>query len=128
MHFYCCFAMLEKFGLKDKIKSYPHQLSGGQKQRVAIIRALMNNPKIMLFDEPTNSLDPEMKYEVLELIKSLDKELAVILVTHEITFAKNFADKILFLHNGKIVEQGTPQEIFNKPKTKELQKFMSKIL
>jgi len=120
--------MLEKFGLKDKIKSYPHQLSGGQKQRVAIIRALMNNPKIMLFDEPTNSLDPEMKYEVLELIKSLDKELAVILVTHEITFAKNFADKILFLHNGKIVEQGTPQEIFNKPKTKELQKFMSKIL
>jgi len=121
-------ALLEKFGLQDKANSYPHTLSGGQKQRVAIIRALINDPQIMLFDEPTNSLDPEMKYEVLGLIKSLDKNLTVVLVTHEINFAKNFASRVVFLHSGKIIEQGVPQEIFNKPKMKDLQKFLSKIL
>ena len=121
-------ALLKKFGLSDKAHKYPHTLSGGQKQRVAIIRALINEPRIMLFDEPTSSLDPEMKNEVLETIKSLDKKLAVILVTHEISFVKNFASRVLFMDNGKIAEEGTADEIFNKPKSKELQKFLSKIL
>ena len=96
--------MLEQFGLADKAKSYPHTLSGGQKQRVAIIRALMNNPKVILFDEPTSSLDPKTKREVLEIIKSLDKDLAIIIVTHDTSLAKEFASKILLLESGKITK------------------------
>ena len=120
--------LLKKFGLQDKANAYPHTLSGGGKQRVAILRALINDPAVMLFDEPTSSLDPEMKHEVLETIKALDKKLSVVLVTHELNFAKNFASRVLFLDNGKIIEQGTPEQIFNKPKTEQLQKFLAKVL
>ena len=122
-------ALLEQFGLGDKTKSYPHSLSGGQKQRVAIVRALMNDPEIMLFDEPTSALDPEMVKEVLDAIKSLaDKGMTMVIVTHEMKFAKNIADRIIYMDNGKIVEVGTPQQIFNEPRCERLKEFLSKIL
>ncbi len=110
-------ALLNKVGLLDKAETYPDQLSGGQKQRVAIVRALMMNPEIMLFDEPTSSLDPEITKEVLHTMKQLAEEkMTMLIVTHEIGFAKEVASKILFMSNGKILESGTPDEIFNNPK------------
>jgi polar amino acid transport system ATP-binding protein len=121
--------LLNEFGLGDKANVYPRKLSGGQKQRVAIIRALINEPSIMLFDEPTSSLDPEMKQEVLHVIKELPKDMAVVLVTHEINFAKNFADKILYLEDGVIAVQGTPKEIMsNSTMNPKLKKFLSEIM
>ena len=109
--------LLNKVGLLDKADTYPDQLSGGQKQRVAIVRALMMNPEIMLFDEPTSSLDPEITKEVLHTMKQLAEEkMTMLIVTHEIGFAKEVASKILFMSNGEILESGTPDEIFNNPK------------
>jgi ABC-type polar amino acid transport system ATPase subunit len=121
--------LLERFGLADKPLAYPHQLSGGQKQRVAIVRALMNEPEIMLFDEPTSALDPEMVKEVLEAIRSLaEKGMTMVIVTHEMKFAKNIADKIVYMDEGKIVEVGTPKQIFTAPRSERLKEFLSKML
>ena len=117
-------ALLNKVGLLDKAEIYPDQLSGGQKQRVAIVRALMMNPEIMLFDEPTSSLDPEITKEVLHTMKQLAEEkMTMLIVTHEIGFAKEVASKILFMSNGKILESGTPDEIFNNPKHERTKLF-----
>jgi len=118
--------LLEKSGLIDKIKNYPCELSGGQQQRVAIARALALNPKIMLFDEPTSALDPELTNEVLKIIKSLaDTNMTMIIVTHEMAFAKQVSDKVIFMDGGVIAEEGTPQEIFGNPKTQRLKEFLS---
>ena len=119
-------ALLEKSGLTDKIKNYPCELSGGQQQRVAIARALALNPKIMLFDEPTSALDPELTNEVLKIIKSLaDTNMTMIIVTHEMAFAKQVSDKVIFMDGGIIAEEGAPQEIFGSPKTQRLKEFLS---
>ena len=119
-------ALLEKSGLTDKIKNYPCELSGGQQQRVAIARALALNPKIMLFDEPTSALDPELTNEVLKIIKSLaDTNMTMIIVTHEMAFAKQVSDKVIFMDGGVIAEEGAPQEIFGSPKTQRLKEFLS---
>ena len=119
-------ALLNKVGLLDKAEIYPDQLSGGQKQRVAIVRALMMNPEIMLFDEPTSSLDPEITKEVLHTMKQLAEEkMTMLIVTHEIGFAKEVASKILFMSNGKILESGTPDEIFNNPKHERTKLFLN---
>lgn len=119
-------ALLDKVGLLDKADSYPDQLSGGQKQRVAIVRALMMNPEIMLFDEPTSSLDPEITKEVLHTMKQLAEEkMTMLIVTHEIGFAKEVASKILFMSNGEILESGTPDEIFNNPKNERTKLFLN---
>lgn len=121
--------LLEKFGLGDKAKSNPNCLSGGQKQRVAIVRALMSDPEIMLFDEPTSALDPEMVGEVLDAIKELAKKgMTMVIVTHEMKFAKNIADKIIYVDKGKIVEVGTPEQIFDNPQSERLNEFLSKML
>ncbi len=122
--------MLNKVGLGDKLDAYPSQLSGGQKQRVAIARAVVMHPKVMLFDEVTSALDPELVGEVLEVIKDLAKEtdMAMILVTHEMDFARDVADRVVFLHDGLIEEQGTPKEIFENPKSERLQNFLSRFL
>lgn len=122
--------MLEKVGLGDKLDAYPEQLSGGQKQRVAIARAVVMRPKVMLFDEVTSALDPELVGEVLEVIKDLAKEtdMAMILVTHEMDFARDVADRIVFLHDGQIEEQGTPQEVLENPSSERLQAFLSRFL
>ena len=121
--------LLENIGLSDKKDEYPAKLSGGQKQRIAIIRSLCMDPKIMLFDEPTSALDPEMVKEVLLLMKKLaTKGMTMVVVTHEMGFAKEFADRIIFMDDGKIAEEGTPEEIFNRPKNPRLQAFLSKIL
>lgn len=121
--------LLEKIGLLDKKDEYPAKLSGGQKQRIAIIRSLCMDPKIMLFDEPTSALDPEMVKEVLNLMKKLaTKGMTMVVVTHEMGFAKEFADRVIFMADGKIEEEGTPDEIFNHPKSIRLQTFLSKIL
>ena len=118
--------LLKKSGLENKVYSYPCQLSGGQQQRVAIARALALNPKIMLFDEPTSALDPELTNEVLKIIKSLaDEDMTMIIVTHEMAFAKNVSDKVIFMDGGVIAEEGTPDEIFKKPKTQRLKEFLS---
>ena len=118
--------LLNKVGLLDKADVYPDQLSGGQKQRVAIVRALMMNPEIMLFDEPTSSLDPEITKEVLHTMKQLAEEkMAMLIVTHEIGFAKEVASKILFMSNGEILESGTPDEIFNNPKHERTKLFLN---
>lgn len=118
--------LLEKSGLSDKIKNYPCELSGGQQQRVAIARALALNPKIMLFDEPTSALDPELTNEVLKIIKSLaDTNMTMIIVTHEMAFAKNVSDKVIFMDGGVIAEEGTPEEVFGNPKTQRLKDFLS---
>lgn len=123
-----CQALLEKVGLADKIDEMPGKLSGGQKQRVAIARALMLNPDIMLFDEPTSALDPELTQEVLEVIKSLAKEkMTMIIVTHEIGFAREAADKILFMDKGIILEEGTPGEIIDNPKNERTKTFLQKV-
>lgn len=122
--------MLNKVGLGDKLDAYPSQLSGGQKQRVAIARAVVMHPKVMLFDEVTSALDPELVGEVLQVIKDLAKEtdMAMILVTHEMDFARDVADRVVFLHDGLIEEQGTPKEIFENPKSERLQNFLSRFL
>ncbi len=122
-------ALLERVGLADRANAYPEQLSGGQKQRVAICRALCMNPDVMLFDEPTSALDPEMVGEVLDVMKSLAKEgMTMVVVTHEMGFAKDVADRILFMCDGKIMEEGTPDEFFKNPKDERAQQFLKSIL
>lgn len=120
--------LLTKVNLLDKIDAYPNTLSGGQKQRIAIVRSLIMNPEVMLFDEPTSALDPEMVKEVLEVIKTLAKTgLTTCIVTHEMAFVKEIATRVLFVDQHKIIEEGTPEEIFNNPKTERLKEFLSKI-
>lgn len=121
--------LLERIGLKDKADEYPDSLSGGQKQRIAIVRALAMNPDIMLFDEPTSALDPEMVDEVLQLMRSLAKDgMTMVVVTHEMAFAREVATRILFLSDGIIQEDGTPQQVFEHPKSERLKEFLSKML
>ena len=121
--------LLKKVGLLDKADAYPSSLSGGQKQRIAIARALAMEPDVMLFDEPTSALDPEMVGEVLNVMKELAKEgMTMIVVTHEMGFAREVGDRIIFMDGGKIVEQGTPEEIFDNPKNARTQDFLSKVL
>ena len=121
--------LLDRVGLLDKKDVYPVTLSGGQKQRVAIARALAMNPKIMLFDEPTSALDPEMVGEVLQLMKELaDDGMTMIVVTHEMGFAREVASRVIFMADGRIVEQGPPQEFFQNPKSDRLKEFLSKVL
>ncbi|MCI6085646.1 MAG: amino acid ABC transporter ATP-binding protein [Selenomonas sp.] len=121
--------LLARVGLADKAASYPAQLSGGQQQRVAIARALAMKPKVMLFDEPTSALDPEMVGEVLDVMKSLAEEgMTMVIVTHEMGFAREVGDRVLFVDGGKILEQGTPEDVFNHPKEKRTQDFLSKVL
>lgn len=121
-------ALLEQMGLSEKINSYPCELSGGQSQRVAITRALALNPKILCFDEPTSALDPELTGEVLKAIRSLkDQDRTMIIVTHEMGFAKNVSDKIIFLYDGVVEEEGKPNQVFNKPKSEILAHFLSSI-
>ncbi len=122
-------SLLEKVGLADRADAYPSQLSGGQKQRVAIVRALCMDPEIMLFDEPTSALDPEMVGEVLGVIKDLAASgMTMAIVTHEMGFAREVADRIIFIDEGVIAEEGTPEEIFSNPKSTRLQDFLSKVL
>lgn len=122
-------AMLKKVGLEDKADAYPHQLSGGQKQRVAIARSLCMNPDIMLFDEPTSALDPEMVGEVLQVMKDLAAEgMTMAIVTHEIGFAREVADRVLFIDDGYIIEEGTPQEVILNPKEPRAIDFFNKVL
>lgn len=121
--------LLKKINLLSKIDKYPNQLSGGEKQRVAIVRALAMEPKIMLFDEPTSALDPEMVGEVLDLMKKLaDDGMTMIIVTHEMKFAKEIGSKVIFMDEGKIVEQGTSKAIFENPKSSRLKKFLEKVI
>jgi len=121
--------LLKRMGLEEKASVYPSSLSGGQKQRVAIARALAMEPRVMLFDEATSALDPEMVGEVLNVMKDLAKEgMTMIVVTHEMGFAKEVADRVLFMEEGIIYEDGTPQEIFDNPKEKRTQEFLSKVL
>ncbi|MCI6692054.1 MAG: amino acid ABC transporter ATP-binding protein [Clostridium sp.] len=121
--------LLKKVGLLDKANAYPSSLSGGQKQRIAIARALAMEPDVMLFDEPTSALDPEMVGEVLNVMKDLAKEgMTMIVVTHEMGFAREVGDRIIFMDGGKIVEQGTPEEIFDNPKNPRTKDFLSKVL
>ena len=121
--------LLRRVGLEEKADAYPNQLSGGQKQRIAIVRALAMNPKVMLFDEPTSALDPEMVGEVLQVMKELAEDgMTMIVVTHEMGFAREVGNRILFMDEGKIVEQGTPAEVFGNPKHPRLQDFLSKVL
>ena len=122
-------ALLAKVGLADRAAAYPEQLSGGQQQRVAIARALAMKPKVMLFDEPTSALDPEMVKEVLEVMKDLAREgMTMAVVTHEMGFAREVGDRVLFVDQGMILEQGTPDEIFSRPKEARMKEFLSKIL
>ncbi|EOU1570773.1 amino acid ABC transporter ATP-binding protein [Clostridium perfringens] len=121
--------LLEKVGLLDKKNVYPNSLSGGQKQRIAIARALAMEPDVMLFDEPTSALDPEMVGEVLGVMKSLAKDgMTMVVVTHEMGFAKEVGDRILFMDEGRIIEEGTPEEIFQNPKNSRTKDFLSKVL
>ena len=121
--------LLERVGLLDKIDAYPVQLSGGQQQRIAIARALAMEPDMMLFDEPTSALDPEMVKEVLDVIKELaDEGMTMAIVTHEMGFAKEVADRVIFVDEGKIVEDGSPEEVFNNPKSERAKDFFDKIL
>lgn len=121
--------LLERVGLENKKDDYPSSLSGGQKQRIAIVRALAMNPDVMLFDEPTSALDPEMVGEVLEVIKSLAEEgMTMVIVTHEMGFAKEVGDRILFMDDGIIVEQGSPTEVFDHPKEDRTKEFLAKVL
>lgn len=121
--------LLERVGLVDKAEAYPAQLSGGQQQRIAIARALAMNPEIMLFDEPTSALDPEMVGEVLSVMKDLaDAGMTMVVVTHEMGFAREVASRVLFMDEGVIVEQGTPEEIFDNPHNERTQSFLSKVL
>lgn len=121
--------LLKRIGLAEKADAYPNQLSGGQKQRIAIVRALAMNPEVMLFDEPTSALDPEMVGEVLDLMTQLAEEgMTMVVVTHEMQFAKKVANRVLFMDQGKIVEQNTPKEFFENPANPRLQEFLSKVL
>ncbi len=123
------YKLLKRIGLEDKADVYPSTLSGGQKQRVAIVRALAMHPIVMLFDEPTSALDPEMVGEVLDLIKELaDEGMTMVIVTHEMGFAREVATRVLFMDEGIIAEEGTPEELFNNPKSPRLQEFLSKVL
>ena len=122
-------ALLSRVGLGDRAEAYPIQLSGGQKQRVAIVRALMMEPEVMLFDEPTSALDPEMVGEVLEVMKELAQGgMTMVVVTHEMGFAKEVGSRVLFMADGKLLEQGTPEDIFDHPQNPRLQDFLSKVL
>ncbi len=122
-------SLLKRIGLEDKADVYPSQISGGQKQRIAIVRSLAMEPDVMLFDEPTSALDPEMVGEVLSLMKELAAEgMTMAVVTHEMNFAREVADKILFMDEGIVAEKGTPDEIFNHPQNKRLQQFLQKVL
>ena len=121
--------LLRRVGLEEKADAYPNQLSGGQKQRIAIVRALAMQPKVMLFDEPTSALDPEMVGEVLEVMKQLaDEGMTMVVVTHEMGFAREVGDRVLFMADGKIVEQNTPAEIFSHPREERTKAFLSKVL
>ena len=121
--------LLRRVGLTEKADAYPNQLSGGQKQRIAIIRALAMNPKVMLFDEPTSALDPEMVGEVLGVMKELAADgMTMVVVTHEMGFAREVGNRVLFMDEGKILEQGTPDQMFNHPQNSRLQDFLSKVL
>ena len=120
---------MDKVGLRDKANEYPQKLSGGQKQRIAIARALAMNPDVMLFDEPTSALDPEMVKEVLDVIKSLaDDGMTMMVVTHEMGFAKEVGTRLVFMDEGKILEQGDPKEVFENPKEERTKTFLSKVL
>ena len=121
--------LLSRVGLADRANAYPSQLSGGQKQRVAIVRALAMQPEVMLFDEPTSALDPEMVGDVLEVMKELaNSGMTMVVVTHEMGFAREVADRVLFMADGKLIEEGTPEEIFSHPKSPRLQDFLAKVL
>ena len=121
--------LLRRVGLEEKANAYPNQLSGGQKQRIAIVRALAMSPKVMLFDEPTSALDPEMVGEVLEVMKELaDEGMTMVVVTHEMGFAREVGNRIMFMDGGKIVEQGSPEDVFGNPKHPRLKEFLSKVL
>ena len=121
--------LLKRIGLEDKADAYPSTLSGGQKQRIAIVRALAMNPKVMLFDEPTSALDPEMVKEVLDLIRQLaDEGMTMVIVTHEMGFAREVATRVLFMDEGRIVEENTPQELFSNPQHPRTKEFLSKVL
>ncbi len=121
--------LLERVGLANRAQAYPSQLSGGQKQRIAIVRALCMKPDVMLFDEPTSALDPEMVGEVLDVMKELaDDNMTMVVVTHEMGFAREVGDRVFFLEDGIIMEQGTPDDIFNHPKTERLKSFLAKVL
>ena len=123
------FELLKKVGLEDKANSYPSKLSGGQKQRIAIVRALAMKPDVMLFDEPTSALDPEMVGEVLEVMKDLATEgMTMVVVTHEMGFAKEVGSRVIFMDNGYIVEDGTPEEVFNNPSNERTKEFLAKVL
>ena len=123
------YTLLKRIGLEEKADVYPSTLSGGQKQRIAIVRALAMDPKVMLFDEPTSALDPEMVGEVLDLIRELANEgMTMVIVTHEMGFAREVADRVLFVDEGQIKEQGTPDEVFSNPKNARLKEFLSKVL
>ena len=122
-------ALLERIGLADKANEFPNMLSGGQKQRIAVVRALAMDPEVMLFDEPTSALDPEMVGEVLDLMRDLAKEgMTMAVVTHEMGFAREVADRVVFMADGKILEEGVPEELFDRPKDPRLQDFLSKVL
>ncbi len=121
--------LLKRVGLDDRANAYPSQLSGGQKQRVAIVRALCMDPDVMLFDEPTSALDPEMVGEVLDVMRDLAKGgMTMVVVTHEMGFAREVGSRVVFMDEGKIIEEGTPEEIFNSPKSERLQDFLAKVL
>ena len=122
-------SLLQRVGLADRANAYPSQLSGGQKQRIAIVRALCMEPQVMLFDEPTSALDPEMVGEVLDVMKNLAREgMTMVVVTHEMGFAREVADRVIFMDEGVIVEEGTPDEIFNHPKQQRTKDFLNKVL
>ena len=121
--------LLDRVGLKDRAGAYPSQLSGGQKQRIAIVRALCMSPQVMLFDEPTSALDPEMVGEVLDVMKELaNNGMTMAVVTHEMGFAREVGTRVVFMDEGKIIEQGTPEEIFNNPQSDRLKDFLAKVL
>ena len=121
--------LLRRVGLEEKADAYPNQLSGGQKQRIAIVRALAMKPKVMLFDEPTSALDPEMVGEVLDVMKELAHEgMTMVVVTHEMGFAREVGNRVLFMADGKLLEEGTPEDIFDRPQHPRLQEFLSKVL
>ncbi len=121
--------LLTRVGLADKAKAYPQQLSGGQKQRVAIVRSLAMHPQVMLFDEPTSALDPEMVGEVLDVMKELAREgMTMVVVTHEMGFAREVGNRVLFMADGKLLEQGTPEDIFDRPQHPRLREFLAKVL
>ena len=123
------YSLIKRIGLEEKAEVYPSTLSGGQKQRIAIVRALAMDPKVMLFDEPTSALDPEMVGEVLDLMKQLANEgMTMVIVTHEMGFAREVADRVLFVDEGQIKEEGTPEELFGNPKNPRLKEFLSKVL